>query len=156
MASTSNTAKNERVFNYKDDDVLYYIQSDIEVMSTAGIDRYPTALISHADANIFKQTAHNTPWIEYPKVYLENRKVHVLFGPDDFEDAQMDMAKLLVTYIKKPEAFTNTNTTGNVICKYQLSDSMAEEMINLAIIMALETVESSRLSTKVSTSKLES
>ena len=131
--------------------ILYYIQSDIHTNSKI----YPTALISHADANSFKKSAHNTPWIEYPKVYLESREIHVLFGVDDFTTTDMDTASLYTTYIKKPIMFTDNNIIdSNVI--YELSDNMAEEMINLAIIMALETVESSRLNTKVSTSKLES
>nr|DAE31753.1 MAG TPA: hypothetical protein [virus sp. ctBM815] len=40
--------------------------------------------------------------------------------------------------------------------KFELSDSMAEELINLAIIMSTEIVESSRLTTKVNTRPLES
>ena len=39
---------------------------------------------------------------------------------------------------------------------FQLNDSMAEELITLAIIMSLEIVESSRLNNKISTSQLES
>lgn len=39
---------------------------------------------------------------------------------------------------------------------FELNDSMAEELINLAIIMSLEIVESSRLNNKISTSQLES
>ena len=40
--------------------------------------------------------------------------------------------------------------------KFELSDSMAEELINLAIIMSTEIVESSRLTTKANTRPLES
>ena len=39
--------------------------------------------------------------------------------------------------------------------KFELSDTMAEELINLAIIMSTEIVESSRLSTKLNTRPLE-
>ena len=39
---------------------------------------------------------------------------------------------------------------------FELSDSMAEELINLAIIMSLEIVESPRLNSKTSISQLES
>jgi len=39
---------------------------------------------------------------------------------------------------------------------FELSDTMAEELISLAIAMALETVESSRLATKLQTRPLES
>lgn len=150
--STSNlSAKNERVYSYAELNSLYYIQSEIYANNTI----FPTSLISHTDANSFKVSAHNTPWIEYPKVYLENHNIHVLFGTDDFDKLDMDSAVLTVTYIRKPTMFDVNNVTSEKTT-FALSDSMAEEMINLAIIMALETVESSRLNTKVSTSKLES
>lgn len=39
---------------------------------------------------------------------------------------------------------------------FELSDEMAEELINLAIVFALENVESTRLQSKVQTLPLES
>ena len=39
--------------------------------------------------------------------------------------------------------------------KFELSDTMAEELISLAITMALENVESTRLQTKLNTLPLE-
>lgn len=39
--------------------------------------------------------------------------------------------------------------------EFELSDQMAEELINLAIIFALENVESPRLNTKLNTRGLE-
>lgn len=65
------------------------------------------------------------------------------------------------TYIKRPAKFAvgqglsvNDYDFGNT--KFELSDSMAEELINLAIIMSTEIVESSRLTTKANTRPLES
>lgn len=46
------------------------------------------------------------------------------------------------------------NNFSNTV-EFELSDSMAEELINLAIAMALENVESTRLSTKLNTRGLE-
>ena len=39
--------------------------------------------------------------------------------------------------------------------EFELSDQMAEELINLAIVFALENVESPRLNTKLNTRGLE-
>jgi len=47
----------------------------------------------------------------------------------------------------------NNNFSSTI--EFELSDSMAEELINLAIAMALENVESPRLSTKLNTRGLE-
>ena len=79
----------------------------------------------------------------------------MLYGLDDFTDDMMNGSSLHLTYITKPVLFTE-DTTGWATTQWQLSDTMAEEVINLAIIMSLETIESARLSTKMSTSKLES
>jgi hypothetical protein len=40
--------------------------------------------------------------------------------------------------------------------QFELNDTMVEELISLAIIMSLETVESPRLQTKLNTKALES
>lgn len=158
-------AKNERVFKYtadkKDadeedaDDVnlLYYIQS--EIIAPKGDITWPTVLVSHADALTFKETAHNHPWMDYPVVYLQEDGIHVLYGLDDFTSGMMDTSILQVTYIEKPTLFTTSLATWSTT-NWQLSDTMAEEVINMAIILSLETIESARLSTKMSTSKLES
>lgn len=46
-------------------------------------------------------------------------------------------------------------TTFSNTVNFELSDTMAEELISLAVAMALENVESSRLQTKLSTLPLE-
>lgn len=46
------------------------------------------------------------------------------------------------------------NTFSDTV-EFELSDQMAEELINLAIIFALENVESPRLNTKLNTRGLE-
>lgn len=40
--------------------------------------------------------------------------------------------------------------------EFELSDTMAEELINLAVTMALENIESQRLNSKLQTRQLES
>lgn len=45
-------------------------------------------------------------------------------------------------------------TFSNIV-EFELSDQMAEELINLAIAFALENVESTRLNTKLNTRGLE-
>jgi len=55
-----------------------------------------------------------------------------------------------ITYVKQPSAFSSSfNGT------FELSDTMAEELISLAVLMALENVESTRLQTKAQMRGLE-
>jgi len=60
-----------------------------------------------------------------------------------------------ITYIKRPSAFANANETLNNTETFDCNDSMAEELISLAVTFALENVESSRLNTKLNTRGLE-
>ena len=56
-------------------------------------------------------------------------------------------------YSDKEISFFSPNGPGNTT--FELNDTMAEELINLAIIYALENVESPRLNTKLNTRGLE-
>ena len=55
-----------------------------------------------------------------------------------------------ITYIKEPDKFTES--FGGT---FELNDTMAEELISLAVLFALENVESTRLQSKAQTRGLE-
>lgn len=66
-----------------------------------------------------------------------------------------------ITYVSKPAKFAVGDGTkeedydfGSTV--FELSDTMAEELIKLAIIMSTEIVESPRLNTELQTRPLES
>lgn len=116
--------------------------------------------VSHDVARKFRVTKTNLPWVEQPVGCIENNNVVVYVDPMDvqYNGAQSNAE---FTYIKRPAKFAvgqglsvNDYDFGNT--KFELSDSMAEELINLAIIMSTEIVESSRLTTKANTRPLES
>lgn len=124
---------------------LYYIQSFIKLGDSINNVR----LISHEDAAKFMNTTINLPWIDIPVCFIENNQIHVLIDSVKYKKAPK---QLNVVYIKEPVKFVGDNTDAD----FELNDTMAEELINLAIIIALENVESPRLSTKVQTRPLES
>ena len=138
--------------------LLYYITSKIRykiIQSDQSI-IYPidiVKLINHDQAQNFVSTSTNIPWIKNPVGYLENTIFTILF--DNYLNSNQvfkTIDKLILTYIQTPIKFVN-DTDDKV---FELSDSMAEELINLAISFALETVESPRLSSKLQTRQLES
>lgn len=138
--------------------LLYYITSKARykiIQSDQSI-IYPidiVKLINHDQAQNFVSTSTNIPWIKNPVGYLENTIFTILFD-NYLNDNQTfkTIDKLILTYIQTPIKFVN-DTDDKV---FELSDSMAEELINLAISFALETVESPRLSSKLQTRQLES
>lgn len=146
--------------------VLYIIDGQIEIKGsiTSHDDNdhvYENIVfVSHDIAKKFRATKTNLPWVEQPVGCIENNNVVIYVDPMDvqYNGAQL---KAEFTYIKRPVKFAvgqglSVNDYDFGQTKFELSDSMAEELINLAIIMSTEIVESSRLTTKANTRPLES
>lgn len=162
------TGDNSYTFNTHtiDNLVLYIIDGQIEIKgSITSHDKKDhqyenIVFVSHDVAKKFRATKTNLPWVEQPIGCIENNNVIIYIDPMDvqYNGAQ---SKAEFTYIKRPAKFAvgqgfsaSDYDFGNT--KFELSDSMAEELINLAIIMSTEIVESSRLTTKANTRPLES
>lgn len=166
-----------------DPDFLYYIQSSIDVTiesQNEGADvkprdsytpeedyintkimKDPVQIINHSSMDNFIKSSVNIPWIKTPVGCLEGDEFLVMVDPFAKYERNKVYGNLNLTYIKRPKPFVgkNDNTTNfstTPPTEFELSDTMAEELINLAIVMALETVESPRIQTKEQTRALES
>ena len=128
-------------------DFLYYVSSTVS-LSTGQISKLATVtLINHEDAQRFKQGIANRPWIKNAVCEIERDKVILFY--DNYDNERMP-GVLNITYIKEPAKFTQSfNGT------FELNDTMAEELITLAVTFALENVESSRLQSQIQTRGLE-
>lgn len=175
-------ASNMISYNLEDiSDFLYYVQSTIKVYrsdphTASNYNTQPVTLISHNDAQKFIQSSVNRPWIKTPIAFLEDKKLNVLIDnlgitpagnitstttlADRYDD-------LYVTYIKRPWQFVSDGTGPEETplesdevrfnnTEFELNDSMAEELIHLALVMALETTQSPQINTTIQTRALES
>ena len=146
--------------------ILYIIDGQIEIKESISSHdnknhQYENIVfVSHDIAKKFRATKTNLPWVEQPVGCIENNNVVIYIDPMDvqYNGAQ---SKAEFTYIKRPAKFAvgqglSVSDYDFGDTKFELSDSMAEELINLAIIMSTEIVESSRLATKANTRPLES
>ena len=144
-------AENDVMYD-QPDDMLYFVQARMNVgyniQSAVVYSFVEVTQVAHELAVKYMCTTHNKPWVEVPVCYMEDDKVIVLVDP-----VLHTPNTLMLTYVKEPEKFVDHNFDDT---PFELSDSMAEELINLAIIFAAETVESQRLSTKVNIRPLES
>ena len=114
----------------------------------------PVQLVTHQIATKFYSTAYNLPWIKIPVGYIEGSKLYVVYDP--INSPTFNSAR--VVYVKAPAPFINSTTDSadfTTTTQFECSDSMAEELINLAISFALENVESPRLTTKLNMRGLE-
>lgn len=159
VGTDSTLVENEISFNIPND-MLYYISSVATTQNTNNaIDKMPhrkisTQLITHHTAEKFKSSTNNLPWITNPVLYIENNKLIVLY--DIY--ANDKPSNLNVTYLSKPKLFVSGNSSYDFseTSTFQLSDTIAEELISLAILMAAKIVQSPRLETEVQTKSLES
>lgn len=156
---TDTNASNEVEFDIPED-MLYYINSNVDLLNPlSSVDKHAhmtsnVELVTHEVAQSFMNTNTNMPWITHPVLYIEGDSFHVLY------DSYLNNtpAKLIVTYVVKPNKFAlqNNQYDFNDDSIFQLNDTMAEELINLAIVFATRIVENPRLTTEVETRSLES
>lgn len=160
VATDNIIATNEYV--YRLPNLLYYLRGQIVTKTNnSSIDNLQhlnqnVRLIDHETASSYRSTDTNLPWIKEPVSFIEGDFIHVLIDPYKQANEQASM-NFFGTYLKTPNKFVlqdNTCDFGDTI--FELSDTMAEEMINLAVLFAIENVESTRLQAKTSTLPLES
>ena len=75
--------------------------------------------------------------------------IHVLVDPNKMSDLS---EKMYIRGVKMPDAFTDAIYDGDT---FPLSNTVCEELINLAVIFACRNVQDPRLATVVQTKPLE-
>ena len=139
--------------------------------------RIPVRLVPHQVAEKFFATSYNIPWIKIPVCYIENNKTYVVYDLINPPYVSPGAAAHLA-FVKKPNTFVKDfskapflgNSPVDVsffdcpsqnaqaikdVYEFECNDTMAEELISLAIAFALENVESQRLNTKLNMRGLE-
>lgn len=150
------TANNELLFKFGDtgtpryllDGIIKYNDSDKEVVNLT------TSLISDK----FKETIHNKPWIKQPIMYIQSSNsndgdevIHVLVDSRHIDKENLN-PQLYIRGVYMPSEFTVNQNSDEI---FLLSDTVCEELINLAVIFACRNVQDPRLTTVVQTKSLE-
>lgn len=149
-------ANNELLFKFGDngapryllDGVIKYNNSDKEVVNLT------TSLISDK----FKETIHNKPWIKQPIMYIQSsnlndgdKVIHVLVDSRHINKENPN-PQLYIRGVYMPSTFKGNENNDT---DFLLSDTVCEELINLAVIFACRNVQDPRLATVVQTKSLE-
>lgn len=149
ISKSNTTLPIDNAVIYKLSDILYFLTALVLIDGKL----VTTNLVNHEIAKNFMHTATNRPWIKNSVCYIEGDNLIVLY--DDY--SHKNVGDLQLTYIKQPDKFVD-HINGKTFddTQFELNDTMVEELISLAIIMSLETIESPRLQTKLNTKALES
>ena len=150
------TANNELLFKFGDtgtpryllDGIIKYNDSDKEVVNLT------TSLISDK----FKETIHNKPWIKQPIMYIQSSNsndgdevIHVFVDSRHIDKENLN-PQLYIRGVYMPSEFGVNQNSDEI---FLLSDTVCEELINLAVIFACRNVQDPRLTTVVQTKSLE-
>lgn len=107
----------------------------------------------------FTSTINNKPWSRSAIYCVQGNKIILITGYNfNFTVTEDIPVDFIYTYIKYPQKFADKNKklSQQTDIDFELSDSMAEELINLALVMSTEIVESPRMQTKAQLRGLES
>lgn len=126
--------------NFKDDsnDRLYLLQL---VLSFG--ESYTTYcnIVKHEVAKKYLKTYNNDPWIEIPVATVEDNDIkiyvdsHRMVGPYNID----------ITYIKQPEAIDSSKADQDIV---EVTEPVIFEIINRAVLIALDNIESQRIQSK--------
>lgn len=105
-------------------------------------------LVSHEVAQKFRKTHNNNPWVETPVGVIEDNTLYVYY-----DDIAMNSSNYSVdiTYVKFPTKVEDLPAAG----MDEIPEYMQFEVVNRAVELALEDIESKRVQTKVQLNQLD-
>lgn len=105
-------------------------------------------LISHQDSRKFRKTYSNDPWIDVPVSTLADNKLMVFIDTHTMAEPY----SIDITYVSFPPKINYTEPNNNIT---QVPERVLYEVINRAVVIALENIESKRTETKVQINNLQ-
>lgn len=105
-------------------------------------------LVSHQDSRKFLKTHSNDPWIDIPVATLENNKLKVFIDVHSMNSPY----SIDITYVQFPPKIDYTQESQDINI---VPDRVMNEVINRAVILALDNIESTRTQTKVQLNNLQ-
>lgn len=157
IKTDENIAANKTTYN---EFVLSNVHKDGDRVSIIGVvlkygNSYANCLlVDHNTAGMFKQTYNNVPWVDTPVATLEDNNMLIYVDPILMQTPEYQPSynryAVNITYIKKPVQFDYTNPDGEL----ELPDDVMQDVVNRAVVLALENIESQRTSSKLQLNQL--
>lgn len=113
----------------------------VDAILNFGSDKANVILVTHEDAKRFKKTHNNNPWVETPVAVIEDNSLYIYY--DDISMNSTDYT-VDITYVKQPTKIEDLPAEG----MDEIPEYMQHEVVNTAVALALEDIESRRVQTK--------
>lgn len=98
-------------------------------------------LVTHEVAQRFRKTHDNNPWVETPVCVIEDNTLYVYYDPISMLASAYTVD---ITYVKEPTKIEDLPEAG----MDEIPEYMQYEVVNRAVELALEDIESRRVQTK--------
>ena len=116
---------------------MFYVTSILHFNNGSSI----CVLVSHEDARRFLKTYNNDPWIDTPVATLEDNTLKVMIDTYTMEAPYTTD----LTYVSFPPIIDSNSPTTDITV---VPDRILYEVINRAVLIALDNIESRRVETK--------
>lgn len=130
------------VANLHNDERMFFVDAVLNI----GYEKANVVLVDHITAQRFRRTHTNNPWVEKPVGVIEDNTLYVYYDEVSMEPGTID-----ITYIKTPTKIEDLPPAG----MDEIPEYMQYEMVNRAVELALEDIESRRTQTKTQLNQLD-
>ena len=122
---------------------MFFVQATLHWTNDESSNSAILNLISHKDSKRFVETYNNKPWIDNPVAVMENNILSIFIDKYSMTgDFTLD-----ITYVKHPKKMEQYNADEQIT---EFPEQVLGEIINKAVVIALENIESQRVQTKAS------
>lgn len=119
---------------------MFFVQAEL-IWNNGEDHRAIVELTDHNIINNFKQTYNNVPWIERPKAVIQDNSLIIYIDPIDMTgDFTLDL-----TYVKFPTPITELPSEEGLT---EVPEYVQSEIVDKAVQLALDNIESQRIQTK--------
>ena len=105
------------------------------------------SIISHKDADRFLKTYNNNPWIPTPVAVVRDNKIVIFIDTESMTAPY----RVDLTYVKYPSVISSATPETDIT---EIPEYMWNEVISLAVLLALDNIESQRINTNSELNKL--
>lgn len=114
--------------------ILHWTKGDVSKSSVV-------SLVDHETSKRFVETYNNKPWIDIPVAVIEDNSLIVYIDTT----TMVGDYKLDITYVKHPVLISNLPSDSGLT---EIPEYVQNEVINKAVQLALDNIESQRIQTK--------
>ena len=146
VVASGSTPENDKMFFVSA--VLHWGEDEDDKFSKPRTNAATIQMIDHLSSDKFLLTHNNSPWIPVPVATISDKTLNVFVDPiTTGNNFTID-----ITYVKFPEKINYKTPDVNI---NEVPDRVMYEVINRAVLIALENIESKRTETKINLNNLQ-